>query len=343
MIRPGPRNLITDIGGLTVGNAEDRKTQSGVTVLLCADRSVAAVDVRGGGPGTRETDALDPAGLVASVDAVVLSGGSVFGLAAASAVVPWLAVRGRGFEVGPVRAPIVPAAVLFDLLSGGDKDWGDTPPYERLAVEACHAAGENFVLGNTGAGLGARAGRLKGGLGSASIVDDVTGATVGALVAANPIGSPVMPESPTLWAWALEQQGELGGQPLPTAAASPAVDFELPIDPNAPPAGVNTVIGVVATDAALTAPEAKRLAMMAHDGIARAVRPAHTPFDGDTLFALATGARPLTEPRAPGVARIGSLAADAMARAVARGVYEAESLGIWPGYRSLHRDALGHR
>jgi L-aminopeptidase/D-esterase-like protein len=349
MPRPGPRNLITDVAGLSVGQAEDAAARTGVTVVMCAERRVAAVDVRGGGPGTRETDALDPTGLVASADAVVLSGGSVFGLAAASAVVPWLAARGRGFQVGPARAPIVPSAVLFDFLSGGDKDWGDRPPYHRLALEACEALGADFALGNAGAGMGARAGRLKGGLGSASIVDEETGATVGALVAANPLGSPVMPDGPTLWAWALERDGELGGQPPPTAPAGAAVDFDLTLgmaqagtDGAAAPGGA-TVIGAVATDADLAPPEAKRLAIMAHDGIARAVRPSHTPFDGDTVFVLAGGATPLSEPRALALARLGSLAADVFARALARGVYEAESLGIWPGYRSLHGHALRAR
>jgi L-aminopeptidase/D-esterase-like protein len=338
MPRPGPRNLITDVAGLTVGNAEDAAARTGVTLLLCADRMVAAGDVRGGGPGTRETDALDPTGLVASADAVVLSGGSVFGLASASAVVPWLAVRGRGFQVGPARAPIVPSAVLFDFLSGGNKDWGEDPPYHRLALEACGALGETFALGNAGAGMGARAGRLKGGLGSASIVEEKSGITVGALIAANPLGSPVMPGCPTLWAWALEQQGELGGQPAPSTAAGAEVDFDLTLgmEEAEPAPGGATVIGVVATDAALTPPEAKRVAIMAHDGIARAVRPSHTPFDGDTLFTIATGARRLEEPRALGLAHLGSLAADTVARALARGVYEAESLGIWPGYRSLY-------
>lgn len=342
MPRPGPRNLITDIAGLTVGHASDPVARTGVTVLLCAERTVAAVDVRGGGPGTRETDALDPTGLVASADAVVLSGGSVFGLAAASAVVPWLARRGRGFQVGPARAPIVPSAVLFDFLSGGDKSWGEEPPYHRLARKACDALAEDFALGNAGAGFGARAGRLKGGLGSASIVDEETGATVAALVAANPLGSPVMPGGPCLWAWPLEQDGELGGQPLPTAGAGAGVDFDLTLGMGeaAPAPGGATVIGVVATDAALIAPETKRLAVMAHDGIARAVRPAHTPFDGDTIFALATGARRLAEPRAIGLARLGSLAADVVARALARGVYEAESLGIWPAYRAVYGQSL---
>ncbi|HEY0418714.1 MAG TPA: P1 family peptidase, partial [Acetobacteraceae bacterium] len=208
--RPGPRNLITDIVGIAVGNADDAAVRSGVTVVLPEARAVAAVDVRGGGPGTRETDALGPTCLVESVDAIVLSGGSAFGLDAAAGAMAWLAVRGRGFAVGPAVVPIVPAAVLFDLGNGGDKHWGDRPPYRDLALAACAAAGRDFALGNAGAGSGAKAGDLKGGLGSVSAVTD-DGFQVGALVAANPLGSVVMPGDGAFWAWALERNGEFGG------------------------------------------------------------------------------------------------------------------------------------
>lgn len=340
-VLPGPRNLITDVAGLRVGNAEDRAARSGVTVVLPDARTVAAVDVRGGGPGTRDTELLDPTCLVDAVDAIVLSGGSVYGLEAAAGVTCWLADAGRGFPLGPLRVPICPSAILFDLLNGGDKGWGARPPYRDLGLAACAAATLEVPLGNVGAGLGAKAGVLKGGLGSASAVDGASGLTVGALIAANPVGSAVMPGQPTLWAWALEQRGELGGQPPPLRGSD--LEAEFPALPATAEPGGNTTIGVVATDAVLTKAEAKRLAMMAQDGLARAVRPSHTPFDGDTLFVLATGARPLPEPRALALARLGAIAADTAARALARGVYEAESLGPFPGYRATHGGALTGR
>ncbi len=339
MIRPGPRNLITDIDGILVGNAHDAGAWSGTTVVRPERRIAAAVDVRGGAPGTRETDALDPSGLVDAIDAVVLSGGSVYGLDAAAGVVGWLAAAGRGYAVRNSRVPIVPAAILFDLENGGDKGWGAEPPYRRLGAEACAVAAADFELGNRGAGYGATAGALKGGLGSASAVDDETGLAVGALIAANPIGSVVMPSQGCLWAWMLELDGELGGQPLPTAAVPAGIDLPAPASAEARPGG-NTVIGVVATSADLGRTEARRLAVAAQDGIARAVRPAHTPFDGDTLFALATGALPLPDPRPAGLARLCAMAADAVARALARGVYAADTLGDKPGYLSVHGHAL---
>lgn len=330
-IAPGPRNLITDVAGLSVGNAQDHRARTGVTVVLPDRATIAAVDVRGGAPGTRETDALDPSCLVETVDAVVLSGGSAFGLEAASAVMNWLAAQGRGFPVGTARVPIVPAAILFDLLNDGDKAWGETPPYAALARAACVAADRDFRLGNAGAGLGAKAGALKGGLGSASAVTP-DGLEVGALVAVNAHGETVMPGETCFWAWALEQREELGGQAPPRRALPPG---EAPMPPLPPPLGIggNTTIGVVASNAALTRPEARRVAIMAQDGYARAIRPAHTPFDGDTIFVLATGALPLVEPRAASVSRIGAIAADCIARAVARGVFAAETLGTLMSYR----------
>jgi len=339
-MRPGPRNLITDVDGIRVGNAADTRVWTGVTVVLPDRPAVAAVDVRGGAPGTRETDALNPSCLVDRVDAVVLSGGSAFGLEAASAAATWLAARGRGYEVGPVRVPIVPAAILFDLLNGGDKAWGENPPFSALARSACETVSLEFGLGNVGAGYGAKAGDLKGGLGSASLVTG-DGLQVGALIAANPFGSAVMPGQATLWAWALELAGEMGGQPLPTGPVPP--DAGLPdhvIARAGAKAGANTTIGVVAVNADLTKAEALRLATMAHDGLARAVRPAHTPFDGDTLYVLATGTRPLPEPRPYHLARLGAHAADVAARAVARGVYHAETLGPFPAYRERFASVL---
>lgn len=327
----GPRNLITDVAGLTVGNAEDARLRSGVTVLLCDRPAVAAVDVRGGAPGTAETDALDLTCIAGGrVEALALSGGSAFGLDAASGVRGWLARHGRGLAFGGTVVPVVPTAILFDLTNGGDKGWGDEPPYRRMAAAACDAAAADFRLGNAGAGMGARAGQLKGGLGSASF-RLAEGPTVGALVAANPWGSVVHPGTASFYAWHLEQDGEMGGQTPPAAAIDAAMDMD---GKRAVP-GANTTIGIVATDAELTQPEARRLALMAHDGFARAIRPVHTPFDGDTIFALATGRTPLPEPRALWLARLGTLAADCMARAVARGVHAAEGIGPIEGYRQL--------
>jgi L-aminopeptidase/D-esterase-like protein len=332
---PGPHNLVTDVDGIRVGNAEDRRAWTGVTVILPDRPATGAVDVRGGAPGTRETDLLDPSCRVDEVHAIVLSGGSAFGLDAASAVTNALAARGIGLAVREARVPIVPAAILFDLLNGGDKSWGETPPYAALGRHALDLAGAEFALGNAGAGYGAKAGRLKGGLGSASIVLG-DGTQLGAVVAANPRGSVVMPGADCLWAWALEQAGELGGQTPPRAGLDPAADLDLLALPPVAP-GTNTTIGVVATNVTLGKEELRRIAIMAQDGYARAIRPVHTPFDGDIVFVLSTRRRPLPEPRAQSVALLGTLAADVVARAVARGVYEAESLGAWPSYRARHQ------
>ncbi|MBI1179186.1 MAG: peptidase T4 [Alphaproteobacteria bacterium] len=332
MIVPGPRNLITDLDGLSVGSAEDRGLRSGVTVLL-PDRPMAmAVDVRGGGPGTRDTEALAADTLVKGFHGVVLSGGSVFGLAAADGVTGWLSARGVGLALGPRAVPVVPSAILFDLANGGDKGWGEANPYPALGRAACEAAGTDFALGNAGAGLGAKAGSLKGGLGSASAFAE-DGLQVGALVAANPFGEVVIPGTAAFWSWPLELAGELGGRRPPETLPRPlASGF-----PAGPPTLSNTTIAVVATNLALDKAQAKRLAMMAQDGIARAVRPAHTPFDGDTVFALSTGA--LERPVEPLVlARAGAMAADCLARAIARAVYEARTLGDKPGYRDLFPD-----
>ncbi len=325
-IRPGPRNLITDVPGVAVGNAEDRRAWTGVTVVLPDRAVVAAVDVRGGGPGTRETTAMDASSGVPTVDAIVLSGGSAFGLDAAQGAMDWLAARGRGVAVGSARVPIVPAAILFDLLNGGDKGW-TTLPYRALALTACEGAGADFALGNAGAGHGAKAGPLKGGLGSVSAVMP-DGATVGALVAANPVGSVVMPGTGTFWAWAFEQAGELGGQRPPTVPVTMDPEITTSAEP-----GANTTLAVVATDVDLTRDECLRLAIMAQDGFARAIRPVHTPFDGDVVFALSTGRRDAGPNRARTVATLGAVAADCVARAVARGVFEAQTLGAKPAYR----------
>jgi len=330
VIAPGPRNLITDVEGIEVGNAEDARVRSGVTVILPDEPATAAVDVRGGAPGTRETNALDPSCLVDKVHAVVLSGGSAFGLDAADGVMSWLVERGRGFRFGEAIVPIVPSAILFDLRNGGDKSWGAIPPYRELGAAAADAARADFELGNVGAGLGATAGGLKGGLGSASFVFGGSrgGYTVGALAAVNCFGSTVMPGSDVFWAWPLEQKDELGGQ----RPSKPPVALDYAFDASL---GANTTLAVVATDAVLSKAQAERVAIMAHDGFARAIRPVHTPLDGDSVFVLSTGRRTLADPVAD-LARIGMLAADCTARAIARGVYEAADLGELKCYRSVH-------
>lgn len=314
------RNLITDVAGLTVGNATDLALASGVTVLLFDEPTVASVDVRGGGPGTRETDLLAPDETVGAVHALTLSGGSAFGLDAAGGVAAALAERGIGFPVGDARVPIVPGAVLFDLLNGGDKNWGRFPPYRDLGYAAVHAAGRDFPLGTVGAGTGATTVDLKGGLGSASMVA-ATGHTVGALVAVNACGATNFPGGPHFWAAPFEQEGEFGGlglpHPLPPLPARPPL--------KGLPPGANTTIAIVATDAVLTKAQCKRLAVMAHDGYAHAIWPVHTPLDGDTIFAAATGRHPLEDPVFD-LALLGDAVVRTLARACARAVFEAKPL-----------------
>jgi L-aminopeptidase/D-esterase-like protein len=331
-LKPGPLDLITDVDGILVGNAEDQRVRSGVSVVLCEPPSVASVDVRGGAPGTRETDTLDPSNRVDRVDAICLSGGSAFGLSAADGVMRWMRERGRGVAVGSAVVPIVPTAILFDLLNGGDKDW-DWPPYRELGYRATDAASREFVLGNAGAGLGARAGNLKGGLGSASTIDVVSGLQVGALVAVNAVGYATMGGMPQFWAWALEQDGEFGGLPPPDRGLTLHVPLDRSDPARADPRG-NTTIAVVATNARLDKASAERLAMMAHDGLARAIRPVHTPLDGDTVFAIATGRIGLGDDRLA-LAELGTIAADCLARAVARGVYHAATLGASKCWREV--------
>jgi L-aminopeptidase/D-esterase-like protein len=326
--RPGPLNLITDVEGLRVGQAEDERAESGVTVVLCPCAWRAGVDIRGGGPGVRETAALEPENLVGAAHAVVLAGGSVFGLGAADGVAAVLSARGVGLSLKPGAPPIpiAPAAVLHDLGNGGDKRWGLEPPYRRLGMEAVEAAGREFALGSVGAGRGAMAGLDKGGVGSASI-DLGEGLVVGALAAANAVGSARIPGQAAFWAWPFEIDGEFGGA-RPSGAVEafdPAPDESRLKALGRLQAGANTMLAVVATSAELTTAECKRVAMMAHDGLARAIRPAHTPFDGDVVFALSSGAVGIGDgqDRAVRLARIGSAAADCLARAVARGVWQA--------------------
>ncbi|MEX0969527.1 MAG: P1 family peptidase [Paracoccaceae bacterium] len=318
-MRTGARNLITDVAGLYVGNAQDAGLKSGSTVLLGDAPFCAAVSVMGGAPGTRETDLLAPDKMVQAVDALALSGGSAFGLDAASGVVDALAALGRGFAVGPVCVPIVPAAILFDLLNGGNKDWGQNP-YRALGAAAFAAAGQDFALGSAGAGAGATTGNYKGGLGSASVVLD-NGMTVGALVAANPFGTVAGPRGHFHAAFCEvgAEFGGLGADPGFDALAGP---FSAKMD-GFNPRG-NTTIAIVATDAKLDKAQALRMATAAQDGLARAIWPSHTPVDGDLVFAVATGARPLEDATAD-LLRLGHAAAVCLARAVARGIYHATS------------------
>lgn len=331
----GKRNLLTDVAGLLVGQAEDEAARTGVTVVLAEAPFAAAVDVRGGAPGTSETEALDPVNLVGRADAIVLSGGSVYGLEAAAGVTAWLAARGRGFRLHPdaPSAPIVPAAVIFDLANGGAKQWGMTPPYRALALDAVAQADAMFALGNAGAGLGATAGIYKGGTGSASCTTE-QGFAVGALAIVNSAGSPIIPGTDVFWAFPFEQGDEFGRR-RPSPQIAP-VDSALPPDMKRPAmAGANTTLAVVATDANLTGIELKRLAMMASDGFARALRPVHTPFDGDTVFALATARRSIPDRNPYTLMQLGHAAADCLARAIARGVFEAQALGEARSYRDL--------
>ena len=356
--RPGAANALTDVSGLRVGHAQRTGggALTGTTVVLAPEGGVVtAVDIRGGGPGTRETDALDPRNLVQRIEAVVLTGGSAYGLDAASGAVDWLEEHGRGFRVGgPGRVvPVVPAAALFDLGRGGD--WTARPDRElgRAAIEAAAARDEGapFGQGCVGAGTGAVAGGLKGGVGTASVVL-ASGTTVAALVAVNSSGSVVDPGTGALWgarpAWAAEFGFD--GAPLPADVLARAGQRLAA----APGAAFNTTLAVVATDAALGRAQAQKLAGTAHDGLARAVRPVHLLSDGDTVFAMATGRRPLVPGddgraadsafgvhiEAGAVDEILAAGADVLTRAVLHAVLTAESVhgpgGDFPSYRDLY-------
>jgi L-aminopeptidase/D-esterase-like protein len=326
-------NRLTDVAGLRVGHADDARLGSGVTVVVFDEPTIAAVDVRGGGPGTRETDLLGSATTVERVDAITLSGGSAFGLDAATGVQAWLAQHGRGFAIGSARVPIVPGAVLFDLLNGGDKAWGRRPPYSDLAYSASDAAGLDFALGSTGAGHGATTANFKGGVGTAS-ASGPDGTTVAALAAVNAVGSVTVGDGPHFWAAPFEQEKEFGGFGFPWPLPPGALDVRTKAAPL-----TSTTLVVVATDAILTKSQAKRLAVMAQDGVARSIYPVHTPLDGDVVFAAATGKRPLADP-VFGLTRLGTLAADAVARAIARGVYEATALAF-PNAQPSWRERFG--
>ncbi|EWT02663.1 hydrolase [Intrasporangium oryzae NRRL B-24470] len=326
-MRPGTTNTLVDVAGLRVGHAtrDAPGWLTGVTVVVAPPGGVVAgVDVRGGGPGTRETDLLDPRNLVDRVDAVVLGGGSAFGLAAADGVMDGLLHDGRGWPMGePGRVvPIVPAAILFDLGRGGA--WGHRPRAEDGRAAYVAATSEGVAQGNVGAGTGAKAGGLKGGIGSASVVLD-SGVTVAALVAVNAVGSPIDPATGRPYAVGLGLDGEFAHVGEPSGADLEAARERRAAQPG-PSAGpgLATTIGVVATDATLTKAQCQKLAGVGHDGLARALKPVHTLFDGDTLFALATGGRPAPDPIELTI--LMEAGADCVARAIVHAILAAESV-----------------
>ncbi|MEP1585749.1 MAG: P1 family peptidase [Tateyamaria sp.] len=331
---PGPQNAITDIAGLKVGHAQDDVLKSGVSVLVADHPFTASVAVQGGAPGTRETDLLAPDKSVAQVDALVLSGGSAYGLDACSGVVAGLRADGRGYRVGRAIIPLVPGAILFDLLSGGDKDWAENP-YPALGRTAYDAATGTTSIGTIGAGTGAMTAMMKGGLGTASLVLD-SGITVAALVAANPMGSVTTPGERHFWAAPFEIDGEFGGLgPDTTMGLGRNLESR---KLSAMQERANTTIAIVATDAALDKAQCQRVAIATHDGIARACVPAHSPGDGDLVFSVSTGSIPLAAPSDLGV--IGHAAALCLSRAIARGVYAATAApnDLLPTWRDLNGD-----
>jgi D-aminopeptidase len=332
MFIPLMKNLITDVAGVRVGHADDAKLGSGSTAIIFDEPAVASADIRGGGPGTRELDLLDPVATVDRIDGFAFSGGSAFGLEAGAGVQAWLAEQGRGFAVGPARIPIVPGAILFDLLSGGDKNWGRFSPYRELGYAAAQAAGIDFKLGTAGAGYGATTQNFKGGIGSAS-AQSPSGHVVGALVATNAAGRVTIGDGPHFFAAAFERDREFGGRGFPKEETK--IELALKGDLRQ-----NTTLALIATDAALTKAQAKRLAVMAGAGLAIAIHPVYTPLDGDAVFAAATGAKPLHDP-VRDLARLGALAAQCLARAVARGVHEATALPF-PGALPAWRDKFGN-
>ena len=330
------KNLLTDISGVSVGHADDATLASGVTAIIFDSPAVASVDVRGGGPGIREQALLELEGTVEAIDGIALSGGSALGLDAAGGVQAWLAEQGRGLRVREAIIPIVPGAICFDLLNGGNKAWGRFPPYRDLGYAAAGAAGADFALGSVGAGLGATTANFKGGLGSASARTE-GGVTVGALAVVNAVGSVTVGDGPWFWAAPFEIGNEFGGRGLPSSFTSDMLRARLKGGPEATPSE-NTTLVVVVTDAVLTKPQARRLAMIAQTGMARAIYPVHAPLDGDVVFAAATGKKPI-DPLF-GLTELGMVAANTVARAIARGVHSATALPF-PGALPAWGDRFG--
>ncbi len=326
-------NSLTDVAGVRVGHADDARLASGVTAVIFDEPAVAAIDVRGGGPGTRDANLLEPGNSVERIDALALSGGSAFGLDASGGIQGHLAEHGRGFAIGDARVPIVPGAIVFDLLNGGDKQWGRFAPYRELGYAAAAAAASEFALGSVGAGLGATTATLKGGIGSASAMTE-GGVTVAALTVVNAVGSLTVGDGPWFWAAPFEQHSEFGGRGFPEQFTPDMLRLRLK-GAATPRAGANTTLAVVVTDAILAKAQAQRLAMMAQTGFARAIYPVHAPLDGDVVFAAAIG-RKQVDPLY-GLTELGALAANVMARALARGVFEATALPF-PGSQPAWRD-----
>jgi L-aminopeptidase/D-esterase-like protein len=331
-------NLLTDIAGVRVGHADDAALASGVTAVIFDKPAVAAMDVRGGGPGTREGALLDLANTVERIDAIALAGGSAFGLEAGGGVQAWLAEKGRGLAVRGAVIPIVPGAICFDLLNGGNKKWGRFAPYRDLGFAAAAAADTSFTLGSAGAGLGANTANLKGGLGSASARTD-DGVKVAALAVVNALGTVTVGDGPWFWAAPFEVDGEYGGRGLPSSFTPDMLRMRIKGGSAATPAE-NTTLAVVVTDAILTKPQAKRLAMIAQTGFARAIYPVHAPMDGDVVFAAATGEKPI-DPLV-GLTELGMIAANVVARAIARGVFTATALPF-PGALPAWRDRFAEK
>jgi L-aminopeptidase/D-esterase-like protein len=325
-------NTLTDIDGVRVGHADDRKLASGVTAVIFDQPAVAAMDVRGGGPGTREGALLDVANTVERIDAIALAGGSAFGLDAAGGLQSSLAAQGRGFNVRGAIIPIVPGAIIFDMLNGGDKNWGRFSPYRELGFAAAEAASRDFALGSVGAGLGATTSTLKGGVGAASAITR-DGVKIAALAVVNAAGGVTMGDGPHFWAAAFEENDEFGGKGFPPSVTP---QMRIPRFKGAPqPSPIeNTTLAVVVTDAVLTKTQAKRLAVMAQAGFAQAIWPVHAPLDGDVVFAAATGVKAI-DPLL-GLAELGAIATAVTARAIARGVFEATALpfaGALPSWK----------
>nr|WP_218625997.1 P1 family peptidase [Bradyrhizobium sp. dw_78] len=330
------KNLLTDIAGVRVGHADDAALGSGVTAVIFDTSAVASMDVRGGGPGTREGSLLDPVSTVERIDAIALSGGSAFGLESGGGVQAWLAEQDRGFRIREAVIPIVPGAICFDLLNGGNKAWGRFSPYRDLGYAAAAAAATDFALGSVGAGLGATVANLKGGLGSASATTQ-SGIKVAALAVVNAVGSVTVGDGPWFWAAPFEIGGEYGGRGLPASFTPDMLAPRLKGGPAAT-AVENTTLAVVVTDAVLTKTQAKRLAMIAQTGFARAIYPVHAPLDGDVVFAAATCEKPIDP--LYGLTELGMVAANVTARAIARGVYAATALPF-PGALPAWKDRFG--
>jgi L-aminopeptidase/D-esterase-like protein len=330
------KNLLTDISGVRVGHADDKALASGVTAVIFDTPAVAAIDIRGGGPGIREGAVLDLENTVEQIHGIALAGGSAFGLEAGGGVQAWLAEHGRGFAVGGALIPIVPGAICFDLLNGGDKAWGRFAPYRDLGYAAAVAASSDFALGSVGAGLGATTANFKSGIGSASAAT-AGGIKVAALAVVNAVGSVTVGDGPWFWAAPFETGGEFGGRGLPPSFTSDMLRMRIK-GGTAATSMENTTLAVVVTDAALTKPQVRRLAMIAQTGFARAIYPVHAPLDGDVVFAAATGEKPV-DPLA-GLTELGMVAANVMARAIARGVHEATALPF-PGALPAWKDRFG--